>query len=327
MQPARQTPARAVKTAAGELDFDERGLPWIDRPDADIEGYLKSLKSLPDSYDLGEKLAHWRELGYVVFENAADAALIDTYLQNLDEVLANHQKYNVIANHEKRGRVPICQLDKNEVSHPHMRLVNLHNLSPAGKKLALNPVVVSFLSHVLRDQVVAMQTLTFIHGSEQRPHQDFAFVVSGIPSHLAASWIALEDIQADAGPLGYFPGSHRIRKFDFGNGPFMTPKSTRGTDEFASHILSECSRLGLTMHTFLPKKGDVFIWHAALAHSGTPAISRGRSRLSFVTHYSTATAYPFDRRDPKIVPRRQYFNGGFLYEDPSHPEDEDLFDA
>ena len=62
-----------------------------------------------------------------------------------------------------------------------------------------------------------MQSLTFIYGSEQRLHQDFLYVVAKIPSHLAAAWIALEDVHPEAGPLFYFP-VNRLPKFDFGTG-------------------------------------------------------------------------------------------------------------
>lgn len=52
-------------------DFDPATVPWIDRPDADVDAYVRGLSSLPQEYDLRAQLHHWREQGFVVFRGAA----------------------------------------------------------------------------------------------------------------------------------------------------------------------------------------------------------------------------------------------------------------
>jgi ectoine hydroxylase-related dioxygenase (phytanoyl-CoA dioxygenase family) len=203
--------------------------------------------------------------------------------------------------------------------------MDFHNASLAGKLIALHPRVLGFLGHVFRETVVAMQTLTFIRGSEQSTHQDYAYVVPAIPSHLAATWVALEDVHADAGPLGYYPGSHTIRKFDWGNGLFLTEESLHDEHDFAAHIERECERMGLRRDVFLAHKGDVFFWHGALAHTGTGQTDPERTRRSLVTHYSSERGYPRDRRAPDDEPLRYELNGGLLYVDPRWPHAEDSF--
>jgi ectoine hydroxylase-related dioxygenase (phytanoyl-CoA dioxygenase family) len=42
---------------------------------------------------------------------------------------------------------------------------------------------------------------------------------------------------------------------------------------------------GLQPKVFLPKKGDVFIWHANLVHGGTPVRNTALTRKSMVIHY------------------------------------------
>ena len=55
-------------------------------------------------------------------------------------------------------------------------------------------------------------------------HQDTAYVVvQKSPLSLAASWIAMEDIQEESGELQYYEGSHRIPDFTFND----TSKSWR----------------------------------------------------------------------------------------------------
>jgi phytanoyl-CoA hydroxylase len=306
------------------LDFDPETLPWLDRQVSRVDGYLARTNGGEDrGSELREKLLHYAQFGYVTFPGLIDHRLIDAYLADVEE-LFEQRKLSTPVMIEGYGTRPVHECQPSELETPHMRVMDFHSVSVAGKKMALHPQIVSFLGHVFRDTVVAMQTLTFMHGTEQTMHQDYAYVVPPrIPSHLAATWIALEDSHPDSGPLAYYPGSHTIRKFDWGNGLFFTPESTADEADFERHILTECRRMGLKEEVFLAKKGDVFFWHGALAHGGSPARDSARTRKSFVTHYSSRTAYPRDRRDPAATPDEHTYNGGVVYGDPVRPQDED----
>lgn len=309
-------------------EFDPATLPWLDRPNADIEGYVKRLQAqggLPQDYDLQKSLRQWQESGYVIFEQAAPHDLIDALLEDVEEVYRRAGELSLQVTHETQGTRPVHEFSQQDLKYPRYRFCDLHNYSVTGKLLALNPIVLSFLRHVFADRVVAMQSLTFMKGSGQSTHQDYAYVVSKIPSHLAACWIALEDVHPDAGPLAYYPGSHhKVRKFNFGNGLFYTPESTLGELHFAAHIETECQIRGIEQQRFYPKKGDIFIWHGALAHRGTPVNNESLTRKSFVVHYSSATAYPEDRRALGKAPVIYERNGGLLYKNPVVPQEEDI---
>jgi ectoine hydroxylase-related dioxygenase (phytanoyl-CoA dioxygenase family) len=306
-------------------DFDPETLPWIDRANADIDGYVRGLTALPSGYDLRAQLHRWRELGYVVFPNAVPHGLIDAYLADVEGAMRRHQELRTLVTHEVRGNVELRELTPADLKSPHYRLCDFHNSSVAGKHLALNPTAVSFLSHAFGDRVVAMQSLTFFESSEQTTHQDYAYVVARIPSHLAGCWMALEDVHPDAGPLAYYPGSHRIGpKFNFGNGLLLTAGSRHDEHDFARYIEEQCRLKDIRRQVFMPKKGDLFIWHAALAHAGSEVRDRARTRKSFVSHCSSLTAYPEDRRAPG-PPRVFELNGGLVYGNPRLPDEEDAF--
>jgi ectoine hydroxylase-related dioxygenase (phytanoyl-CoA dioxygenase family) len=307
------------------LDFDYPSLPWIDKKKPDVDAYIKSLPKLQEEYDLREKLIQWQKFGFVIFPKAADHKLIDAYLQDIEDLYNNNKDYSTLIDSRRHGKKPIHALSRSDLDEHHIRILDFHNNSIAGKKLALNRLVTSFLRHVFSNEVIAMQSLTFIRGSEQISHQDYAFVVAQIPSHLAASWIALEDIYPDAGPLSYYPGSHRIKKFDFGNGLVLTPESKYGELEFAQHIEQQCRKMGLKEQSFTPKKGDIFIWHAALAHKGSKVKNQSLTRKTLVTHYSSESAYPFERRKPDTIPTKHYYNGAAVYVNPLCPDEEDIF--
>lgn len=315
-----------VPEATPVPEFDAGTMPWIDRPDADIDGYVNGLNPLRrPAYDLREKLDHWHRYGYVVFERLIPEEWIDAYRADVDQLISNRQQFGTLVLMKHIGIKSISEITIEQLNGQGARIMDFHNQSIAGKKIMLHPTIVGFVEHLFRDRAVAMQSLTFLYGSEQKSHQDYAYVVAQIPSHLCATWIALEDVHPDAGPLEYFPGSHRLPKFDFGNGMFLTPESSKREPEFAAYIESECANAGIQMQTFAPKKGDVLFWHSALAHRGGMVKNRDLTRLSLVTHYSSIGAYPRDRRAPHDAPNVFEFGGGLVYANPLMPEQEDCF--
>jgi ectoine hydroxylase-related dioxygenase (phytanoyl-CoA dioxygenase family) len=134
------------------------------------------------------------------------------------------------------------------------------------------------------------------------------------PALLAGAWVALEDVHPDAGPLFYYPGSHhRVRKHLFANGTVLAEGDGPHVRAFEEYLQNECESLGLDRVLFMPKKGDVLIWHSALVHGGSPRANLDLTRKSMVSHYSTAEAYPFDRRSPAAKPLTITRNGEAYY--------------
>src|SRR5262249_34695074 len=153
-----------------------------------------------------------------------------------------------------------------------------------------------------------LQSLNYVYGSEQPAHMDFPFVVSGIPSHLAAAWFALEDVHPDAGPLFYYSGSHRCKKFNWGNGIIYDPAaSTRTTREFSNWLEVRSLAGGYKKETLLIRKGDALIWHGSLVHGGSPINDMHRTRRSYICHYSSQYAYPSHRAKPDQKPIEYQF--------------------
>ncbi len=331
-----------VKSAAKRLlrplpkpmtEFERKTLPWIDRSDADIKEYLRTFHRQDKlTYDLAEKLRFWQKNGYVILEQAIPTAWIDQLWANAEEVLTNNTHYplNVQvdrAEYSGRGVQEARNLPTDVLNGPYIKLMDFHNSSVIGKEIMLHPNIVTFLEAVFADKVVAMQSLLFKYGSQQSTHQDFAYVVSEVPSHLAASWIALEDVHIDSGPLFYYPGSHQNAKFNFGNGMFFNHESTLNPTDFAGFIEKTCEARGQKRETLLIKKGDVLLWHAALAHGGDAIRNPALTRKSFVSHYSSDQGYRHHRQQPSLEPIRHTYNGADVFANPALPEFEDIFQA
>lgn len=293
-------------------------MPWIDYPNADIDGYVASLQSLP-SYDLREKLKQWKQNGVVIFESAVSDLDISGYLADID--LLKHDFSNYKIEIEVRGK----QLSSKDLeAFPEdltgVKLNHMHCFSRHAARLSLTPHIVDFLSHVFREPAAVCQSLTFWRGSEQPIHIDYPYVRQQKHlSYLAASWIPLEDVHPDSGPLGYYPGAHNIDKsgfFDWGNGSIIQDASSiRSPIEFAHYLQSRMTELGIQRQEFCPKRGDVLLWHGNLPHEGTAVKDKSRTRKSLVTHYTSEPALPdwMRNHDSTGKPIGVFENGGYCY--------------
>ena len=144
------------------------------------------------------------------------------------------------------------------------------------------------------EPAISFQSLYFEYGSGQALHRDPMYVVTTPPSHLLASWVALEDIAPESGPLAYVPKSHRLPWFEFEPGTVVCGQkvSKERREEFNEWRRATLIEQGLETVAFTPQRGDAFIWHGSLLHGGIPVENRNLTRKSFVVHYCTAAALP-----------------------------------
>ena len=297
--------------------------PWIDEPNAAIEAYVKSVATIND-YDLKEKLESWRENGIVIFEGAVDTAKIDSLLNDV-EYLVHHQKeFELMVEMPGGIQVPIKEVDTAELLQTkELKINQIHEISKAAVQCGLNSFAASFLQNVFQDTPSIIQSLFFIRGSQQPVHLDYPYVcVQEHIAYLAASWVALEDVHEDSGPLAYYCGSQKPEKlpfFDWGSGSIVYDESTSKEPRHLSYYLyAEIERLNIPSRVFLPRKGDMLIWHGYLAHEGTEIKDPSRTRKSLVTHYTSRNSYPRLRKYPQADQMGQFYmeNGGIFYYPP-----------
>lgn len=295
-----------------------RDAPWIDADYPDIDGYVRSLEKKP-SFDLAEKLKEWHEHGIVIFEGAVSVDRIDQYLEDIGVLIEDFKRYDVPI--EIRGE----QLSSlNLKSFPNdltgIKLNQMQCFSRAAAELSLTPAVTEFLGHIFRAPASVCQSLTFWRGSEQPIHIDYPYVrQQKILSHLAATWIPLEDIDPNSGPLAYYPGGHKVSDsgfFDWGNGSIIYDEhSQRSPMDFADYLYRKMSEAGIDRREFCPRKGDVLIWHGNLPHEGTRVLNPALTRKSYVTHYTSEPTLPDWMRnyDKHGNPIGVFENGAYSY--------------
>lgn len=295
----------------------EASRPWIDLDSPDVRGYLAGVSD-EVGYDLERKLTEWHGRGVVSFEKVVDVAMVDALLNDVEYLRKHHRDFELIA--ENRGvQKPIVEFTEQELDSSGIKFDSIHTISRAAGRLSLTKAVMVFLQHVFQSPPCVLQSLTFYRGSQQPAHIDYPYVRCQTRlAQLAASWIPLEDIHPDSGPLAYYPGSHRSDVsgfFDWGGGSIvMEPDSKRTPMEFAKYLWGRVCDTGTPAEIFLPKRGDALIWHGNLIHEGTAIKDVKLTRKSYVTHYTSLDAYPaaHRREDESGISE----NGGYAYDYP-----------
>jgi phytanoyl-CoA hydroxylase len=292
-----------------------------DRAGFDVDAYL-SLAPRIEDYNLRQKLEEWCDTGIVIFEQCVSNGLINLFLNDIEYLNEHRSEFSVEVEH-RGARYPIKNCPVSPLSDTGIKFNCLENISLAARHLSLTRIVCSFLMHVFQDSPAVLQSLTFWRGSEQAAHLDYPWVreQTKLP-HLAATWIPLEDIHEDSGPLAYYPGSHKcgvIDPFDWGGGSLVQePDSERNPGDFVDYLAQRIQKLRLTKQVFLPKRGDALIWHGSVLHEGTAVRDRSRTRRSYVTHYTSLGAYPELHLFPKAFETKRFtaLHGGYVFDHP-----------
>jgi phytanoyl-CoA hydroxylase len=271
--------------------FSRFGGLWTDRRDASAEVDRRLAAGALEEAE-AERLRHWIAHGYVVLERGVEPDVCDRLRVDLAGAFANGDERLLMSSPKNEGFQPLRAGAETE----RARVVDVYAFYESARAALFSPPIVRFLRAIFDDDPLLFQSLTFEMGSQQRMHQDTAFVVTSSPLEFAASWIALEDIRAGSGELAYLDGSHRLPEYLF-SGRYKHWNAKRDGDEQQSEwrelMHRNAERMALEQRTFLPRKGDVLVWSADLAHGGSKVTDPSLTRRSLVGHYCPNRVEPF----------------------------------
>lgn len=247
-------------------DFpDKKSRAWLDVNDSAVVALQKPLFNFFD-VTVQEQIKNWSRDGYIVLEKLFDTATCDTIDKEVERLV-------------KKGVVRYTHDNK---------VMFANKLSEPIKEATYHPILNKLLGFLLDKEVVPFQTLNFNYGSGQKAHSDSIHMTTYPLGYLIAAWIALEDIHPDSGPLFYYPGSHKlpyILNEDFGNVSNRFSLGNRLYSDYEEVIQDILEKEKLEPKIFLPKKGDVLVWHANLIHGGMPVVNPSLTRKSMVIHF------------------------------------------
>jgi len=249
--------------------------------------------------NVGLELSDWIDDGILRLDFSKDEefmALIDDYIA-------------------ERSQLPKDRLAPNNFWHG-WHFPTSYLMSPAMMNLGLCRQLSQFLSKLFNESPLLHLALTGWVSTERNWHQDSYLNPPSVWSGYAAAWIALDDIDVMSGPFEYVPGSHRWdvlrREKLFG----FLDDQIRSNPDWPSitqaHVARVCEKKIMAMDAqrkyFVPKKGEVLLWHSNLIHRGTKPRNPDLLRKALILHYSG-----FSRRvdmEPKVrYGYGFYFNG------------------
>ena len=135
---------------------------------------------------------------------------------------------------------------------------------------------------------VPFQTIVGEWGTAQEIHTDAIHQTTFPLGFHVSAWLACEDIALEAGPLFFYPRSHRLPYVlapDCGITDSLGDTGEQYRDKYIPHIERVVAQHDLAREVFLARKGDVLIWHHNLLHGGSsildPALTRRAMALFF----------------------------------------------
>ncbi len=271
----------------GPAFHSRHGGLWIDRDDWRQQ---ITRRHLTDTQ--AKQVRFFAENGYIILENAIPAEKVDAFQQQIAASFRDGNSDVLFQPHGSQEVRPLTQ-PENPLG---VRVVDSFVPFTQALDLFATPALMDFLRLIFDAAPMLFQSLSFDQGSQQRLHQDTAYVVIDRPMELAACWIALEDITPGSGELIYVPGSHRLPDWPFRDGAKNWNADLDGQQahlDWSNHLARQAQESPHGVQHFLPKKGDLFVWHADLVHGGAPIKDRTLTRQSLVGHFCPQGRTPY----------------------------------
>src|SRR3954451_16412264 len=227
--------------------------------------------------------------GFVVVPGAVSSELCDRAERDIDAFKVRNPK-PVSKNADSEGRMN--------------RIVNLHLVLDSLAELFSTNAALPVCDAFFETDTALYTSLYFERGSEQDLHRDSPAFVTRPSGKYLGVWAALEDVDADNGPLVVVPGSHLLPAIDVDamardlyGAPENAPASSDvGWETYQTTVKDQSESAGLAPIEVHVQRGDIIIWHPLLFHGGAPHHASRRTRRSLVMHV-TPVGMPVYQQD------------------------------
>ena len=242
--------------------------------------------SIDDKYQV--EVGNWDKDGFIVlrgFFNQLETENVNQFIDNVWHSRAISQSPVTIDTYlesPKYKRILLSSASNEARLHPY-KINDLFMEHAEIRRLILDERLRLILSRLLDGEPIVCNSLNFEFGSQQGNHCDTIYMPPRKRNKMLVSWIALDPVDANNGPVRYYPGSHKIPAYRFKNGKINAVASEM--PEFDAYMRNQLDIRGISEQAFTAQRGDVLIWHAQLLHGGTPILDESRLRRSLVTHY------------------------------------------
>jgi hypothetical protein len=159
-------------------------IPLVELPDPLRVKAVQQLRLSPED---AHAIHQFAQDGYYIFHSELPPSLLDSAAQTIRQ-----------ACYDAQGNLR------------HHRLMDAWLEYDVFRQIAMADKVLHLLRLFYQREPIPFQTLNFPVGTEQLTHSDTIHFHSFPPRYMCGVWIALEDVDADNGPLHYYTGSHKL---------------------------------------------------------------------------------------------------------------------
>jgi ectoine hydroxylase-related dioxygenase (phytanoyl-CoA dioxygenase family) len=234
-----------------------------------------------------EELSGWRDRGYLVLSSFFAPREVEAVNALIDRRMANPSSFGKATVDVLHGALVGQRLRAVEAPAEAFRgPIKINDLfidEPEVRDLALNRKLTQILSELLDGAPIICNSLNFLWGSQQPDHFDTWYMPPPVQNKLAVTSICLEDVSPHAGPLAYYPGTHRIPPYRFSHGGIHAIESEMPAGR--AYIAEQMAAMKSERKEFIGRQGDVFLWHGQLLHGGSRITEMRQTRKTLVTHY------------------------------------------
>ena len=243
---------------------------------------------VPDQLD--EALNYYLENGYVVVSGCFTKKSCEMFSEAWENKIKKYRGYLL----RQSSNFPQKNIF-NKKGWIMNSLQNIHNLSiknlPDLRNLFdlyildnLNLInTINLLLSTKRSRVV--QSMYFEGNTKTQPHQDSYYLDDEDIGRMAACWIAIEDIDWNAGRFYVCPGSHKYDKSEI-----TRSNNLFNEKNFVQQTLDFIKEKNLEIRAPFLQKGDVLIWNSLTIHGSLPDVNPNNSRSSITVHFTTANS-------------------------------------
>lgn len=243
------------------------------------------------------QLAEWDENGYLVLPRFMPHGRVRELNSQVDALWRERKKddhglvVDAFIGTSREKRIPFAKATDRVRAKPY-KLNDLYLESELVRETILDPELVEVLYDLLDGAPVVSNTLSMERGSQQRMHCDTFYIAPAEPNRMVGAMVLLEGTKAGAGPLRFYPGSHKIPPYEFSDGRLN--QIADELDDFDEYIGKEIADRGLLPLDFAGNAGDVLIWHAQLYNGGAPIDDAALTQKTVVAHYLRLNDIPRD---------------------------------
>lgn len=236
----------------------------------------------------------WGDAGVIILPGLVPGPVIDEYAERFIVDAADRAGVDGPFNHRRDHDAYYDRFDTElavgyGIGTPYLGVPELRDV-------AMHRDIVAALDGIHGEPMGLHLNLTGWRSTRRGFHQDQYLNPPCVGMAYAAVWVALDDIDADAGPFEYVPGSHRWPRVnrakllaamgEDGSDPDWPWRSEAILGPVFDHEIGE---RGATVERFIARRGDVLIWHANLCHRGSVPVDATLERRALISHWSVVS--------------------------------------